>query len=144
MIDDYQAILENYSALLGQLTKDKLGQLADFCSEDVLFKDPFNEHKGKQAYLAVLGDMFERLDNVQFQVYEVDVTEKGGYLRWHFAAKSAATGLIKVEGVSWIAIDQDGLICEHIDYWDGSEAMTGIPLLGGLISWIKRRAAYTG
>ena len=47
----------------------------------------------------------------------------------------------EVRGVSHLVLAPDGRIAEHRDYWDAAEELyEKLPLLGGLMRWLKRRA----
>ncbi len=138
----YQQALAHYADVLQNLSVDTLIELSDCCSENVVFKDPFNSTHGRKQYLELLRDMFARLDNVSFEVQDQEATSKSGYLTWVFSASSSATGPISVEGMSRIVFDQEGKVQQHYDYWDGSQIMEGIPVFGAVVRYIKKRAAY--
>lgn len=137
-----QTALDHYIEVLQNLRLDTLEALANCCAEDVVFKDPFNHTQSKHAYLAVMKDMFESLNDVRFVVEEAEATEKGAYLTWFFTANSRLTGTINVQGMSRIVFNAEGKVSQHMDYWDGSVVMEAIPLFGAMVRAIKKRAAH--
>ena len=47
-----------------------------------------------------------------------------------------------MRGASHLELADDGRIAWHRDYWDPAEEVyEKLPLLGGLMRWLKRRAA---
>lgn len=135
-----QLALDHYVDVLQNLRRDTLEDLADCCADDVIFKDPFNHTEDKAGYLDVLKDMFESLNDVRFVVEEAEATEKGAYLTWTFTGKSRLTGEINVQGMSRIGFNHEGKVNKHLDYWDGSAVMEGIPAFGAIVRLIKTRA----
>jgi hypothetical protein len=44
-------------------------------------------------------------------------------------------------GASHLVFDAQGLVTRHRDYWDAAEELyEKLPLVGGLMRWLKRRA----
>ena len=138
---NHQALLEHYAERLQQLSADNLEPMLELLADNVEFRDPFNHTHSRDQYRDVMVDMFASLDNVQFDVTQIDATPQGGYLTWVFSGYSAITKQIRAEGVSQIRVHADGKIDRHIDYWDGSEIMQGVPLLGWIVRTVKRRAS---
>ena len=65
-----KSCLQGYIDLLESLSLDNVEQLYEYVAEEIVFSDPFNRILGSKAYVGLLKDMFEKLDNVQFTVYE--------------------------------------------------------------------------
>ena len=120
---------------------ENIASLSDLVTADVCFSDPFNRVQGQQAFLTIFADMYERLDNVTFQVHEITGGETAGYLHWTFSAGSKLTGSFTIDGVSRVLINSQGLVTEHHDYWDASELMQRLPVLGRVIRSIRQKMA---
>ncbi|MBV1788172.1 nuclear transport factor 2 family protein [Marinobacterium sp. D7] len=133
--------LKQYADLLETLTPDNLDAMQQLLADDVEFKDPFNHTSGKAGYREVMVDMFANLDDIQFRVKQIDPTPTGGYLIWEFSAYSTITKAIRAEGVSHILIDAEGKITRHYDYWDGSRIMDGMPVIGCIVRWVRKRTS---
>ena len=138
-----EAAITRYCAVLSDLTPDRLSELARLCAQDFRFKDPFNDTVGRDAYLAVLAKMFEDVESHSFRVLGRADGGEACYLRWSFQARLRKSGIrLDIEGMSEITVDDHGLIASHVDFWDaGRGVYERLPLLRGLISWIRRRAA---
>ena len=46
-----------------------------------------------------------------------------------------------IKGSSHLQLNQNGLVQSHRDYWDTAEELyEKIPMLGGLMRWLKKQA----
>ena len=136
--------LDRYIAALQHLSPDSVAELRELLADDVEFCDPFNRVQGVENYLAVLADMFSRLDNVGFSVHESSRQGQVAYLYWTFTASSRLTGQLSFPGVSRLQLQADGRIALHEDFWDSAALYGKLPLVGGLIRWLRKRAAHNG
>jgi hypothetical protein len=122
--------LTDYIHLLERLDRSNLGQLRAVLSEDVFFSDPFNQVNGADAYLALLSEMFERLDSAV------------AYLYWTFSGHSGVTGWLNFQGSSRLTFDVSGKIDRHQDFWDSADLYEKVPVLGALFRWLRRQVAF--
>lgn len=134
--------LEQYGQVLENLNADNLTELEACLTEGVEFRDPFNHSHCRDDFISIMRDMFEKLDNVSFVVHQTLDREQHGYLYWTFTASSRTTGNLSVEGTSRVEIDDAGLICLHHDFWDASELLQGLPVLGRIIAMIRRKLSH--
>lgn len=131
-----------YVALIGSLTPENVDDLGALVTEDVLFRDPFNETRGRAAYLHVLRHMFKILEGIRFDIHSQAGEGNRHFLYWTFTARHALLKEIKVEGVTRIELAADGRISAHVDYWDSDSAfMAKIPLAGSFISLLRSQMA---
>lgn len=123
------------------LERSSVDQLRELVTADVVFRDPFNDTVGVDAYLNVLQDMFKRCDKTQFQVTKNWLSERDAVLKWQFSfmpAKSKPAW--KIEGLSELVISPNGLIELHVDYWDAaSQLYERLPAVGWLMRRMKSR-----
>jgi predicted ester cyclase len=130
---------ERYRRFLETLTPETLPDLKGHMHPDVHFKDPFNDVYGTAAMTAVFEDMFENVGSVRFTVH--DMLEEGErcVLRWQFEATLLKKPW-RVDGVSWVTFSSDGLVSEHVDYWDAAANFyERLPAIGWLIGRIRAR-----
>jgi hypothetical protein len=131
---------ERYCEIFSNLSLERIDQLQDLVTEQVHFRDPFNDVRGFSKMRRVLEDMFENTKNPAFNVLEQSVYADHAWLRWQFTANVPVIGLLSVEGATRLAFDHyNGLVTEHIDYWDSAPVYLRLPLIGGLLRQIKRR-----
>ncbi|SFD04450.1 SnoaL-like domain-containing protein [Thiohalospira halophila DSM 15071] len=125
------------------LTPAGLEQLNRIYDEEARFRDPFNEVVGIAAIRRIFADMFEQAPDARFTVQEVIGAAPLLYVRWDFTfTPGRAKAPWSVEGVSRLALGEDGRIVEHIDYWDPAAGIyERLPLLGTVLRWVRRRLA---
>ncbi|WP_428033798.1 nuclear transport factor 2 family protein [Amphritea sp.] len=138
----YTEILNHYAISLAQLRPAKVAALGELVADDIRFTDPFNQIQGKSAFLGVMEEMFRQLSDVRFDLLEWQIRGRTGYLFWRFSADSSLTGAFSTEGTSRICFNEAGLVISHQDFWDASILMQQFPLLGRVIGYIRKRAAY--
>ena len=138
---DAVARIEVFFAALGPTDLVRLG---DFYTTDAYFKDPFNEVRGVAAIEGIFRHMFDTLDTPRFVITRRVVDGDQCFLVWEFrfAFKSFRKRVPQVvHGGSHLVLAPDGRIQSHRDYWDAAEELyEKLPLVGGLMRWLKRRA----
>lgn len=127
-----------------QLKPEDLPQLGRFYAPGVRFKDPFNEVTGLEAVAGIFGHMFDNLDGPRFEVRDLIVQGDQAFLSWDFVFRMRRFNREpqRIRGGSHLRFGPEGLITEHRDYWDAAEELyEKLPVLGGLMRWLKKRAA---
>ena len=76
----FQAQVQQIVALFENLAPTNLAQLGRVYTDDVLFKDPFNEVQGVPALLAVFEHMFRTLDGPRFVVHDTVLQDSQCFL----------------------------------------------------------------
>lgn len=136
-------LLARYARVLDQLRADNLDQLAELLDDRVRFIDPFNDLTGKEVFIGVMREMFDKMEAVGFEVLQQTQQGLDGWLYWRFTATSAMTGSFSVEGSSRIRFTASGRVALHQDFWDASQMLERLPLLGRIVAGIRRRVAYS-
>ena len=129
--------------LFESLTASDVARLGEYYSADARFKDPFNEVQGVAAVQRIFDHMFVALDEPRFIVRDIIVQGDQCFLSWdfNFRFKRFSGALQTVRGGSHLVLDANGLISLHRDYWDAAEELyEKLPVLGGLMRWLKKRA----
>jgi len=127
------------------MTPAHLARLGEVYSAQAWFKDPFNEVQGLDAVRGIFQHMYDSLNQPRFIVTTRVVQGRQCFLTWDFVfGLRGQTTEITVRGAShlWLAPGSDGRwrIERHRDYWDVAEELyEKLPLLGGLMRWLKRR-----
>ncbi|MBD2059861.1 DUF2358 domain-containing protein [Oculatella sp. FACHB-28] len=86
---------------------------------DVYFKDPMNQFRGCDRYKLMIGFIDTWFINPKMDLHQIQ--QMGNQIRTEWTL-SWNTPLpwkprIAIAGWSELEINQDGLICAHIDYW---------------------------
>lgn len=126
------------------LSPDQVARMGEFYSADVYFKDPFNEVHTLAQVQHIFSHMYVALDKPRFVVTS-QVAEAGQcFLTWDFEfyfKKHRPTVMQTIRGSSHLKFDPAGLVSYHRDYWDAAEELyEKLPLVGGLMRWLKKRA----
>ena len=138
------ADLKPFVTFFEQLKPEDLQNLGRFYAADTRFKDPFNEVVGVEAVAGIFRHMFDSLDSPRFVVRDVIVQGDQAFLSWDFLFRMRRFNRAEqcIRGGSHLRFGPDGLITEHRDYWDAAEELyEKLPVVGGLMRWLKRRAA---
>jgi steroid Delta-isomerase len=126
------------------LTPQTLAELDRHYSGQARFKDPFNDVQGHAAIRQVFEHMFASLHEPRFVVTGQVQQGHQAFLTWDFVFRFRrfdTTTLQTVRGASHLLLDEDGRVILHRDYWDVAEELyEKLPVLGGLMRWLKRRA----
>lgn len=132
---------DRYRRFLETLTPATLARLGDYVTNDVRFKDPFNDLRGVDSMQRVLLHMFDKLGSVTFRVRHFVADGDTCLMEWRFEA--ALNGQPwSFDGMSLISFSPDGLVKAHIDYWDAANAFyERLPVIGRLLAWMRLRLA---
>ncbi|HEX4842717.1 MAG TPA: nuclear transport factor 2 family protein [Limnobacter sp.] len=127
------------------LTPDSVKDLPRHYDAKAYFKDPFNEVNAVEDITRIFAEMFQQVDNPRFVVHTAFESGQQVFMAWHFLfeMKRFKAGQTQVcRGSSHLVLNQSGLVQSHRDYWDTAEELyEKIPVLGGLMRWLKKQAA---
>ena len=144
--------LERYITFMTTLAPAGFADIAAFVADDMHFRDPFNDVRGRAHFVRCLEDMLEQIADLKIDVRHVAALVPRGTadsaphyaLHWHFAGRLVKLGgrPWAVTGVALVTLGADGRIVEHRDYWDAAGGLyEELPLLGSLMRWLRRRFA---
>lgn len=140
----YDPRLARVIAFYESLSESSLAKLGEVYAADADFKDPFNEVQGLAPIGAIFRHMYVQVEAPRFVVKSRMADGDEAFLTWHFLFRMKGS-LDKeqcIRGASHLRFDGAGLVAEHRDYWDAAEELyEKIPVLGGFMRWLKRRAA---
>jgi hypothetical protein len=125
------------------LSPNTLDALVALYSKDAFFKDPFNEVKGYADIRHIFSHMFTQVNNPHFVIKSTLENGSQACLIWEFIFQMKQSPNIDqvIRGCTWMTFNEQSLIVEHRDYWDAAEELyEKIPVLGGLMRWLKKRA----
>lgn len=135
--------LQGYSSALAGLHAENLHALDNYLDAGIEFKDPFNHSFSQAEFIAILEDMFTRLQAVSFDIHNQLQHGNQGMIHWTFCASSKVTGRIEFQGMSRIVANDQGKIVLHHDYWDGSVLMQKLPVLGLVIAKVRKKLCHS-
>ncbi len=88
-------------------------------AEDVYFKDPLNEFRGRDRYQQMIGFIQTWFLNCRMELH--DLHQDGNFIRtdWtlHWNTPLPWKPAIAISGWSELTLNDQGLVASHIDYW---------------------------
>jgi hypothetical protein len=130
---------KSYAAFLESLTPETLANLKSRVTENVRFKDPFNDVRGADAMIRVFKHMFANVSDIHFRVADAMMQNDLCLMRWRLEGRLGGKPWI-LDGASAVRFAPDGRVSEHIDYWDAAgDFYERIPVIGWLLALIRRR-----
>lgn len=136
--------VEEFLTLYNKLDKSNLSSLGSIYHQDVVFIDPMHRIDGLENLTRYFANMYENLVEGYFEIHHVLRQENKASIYWSmtFSHSKIKKGQpIVFDGNSYLEY-QDNKIILHRDYFDGAAMLySHLPVLGGLISLIKKRAA---
>jgi steroid delta-isomerase len=140
--------IARFVTVMSALRADDLSELTTLFTESARFKDPFNDVIGRAAIERVFRHGFKQCPALRFVVDEIAPVNPSNpsagvvFFYWRFLCHglNAAPDALCITGVSRVVFDAEGLVCEHVDFWDPAEQLySRVPVLGGLMGWLRRR-----
>jgi hypothetical protein len=127
--------------LFEQLKPADVARMGELYTEQAYFRDPFNEVHDLPGVQRVFTHMFSTLEQPRFLVQDALLQDSQGFLTWDFCFRMRGQTLERrIHGSSHLRFAPDGRVAYHRDYWDAAEELyEKLPLLGGLLRWIKRK-----
>jgi len=125
------------------LTRESVGNVRNVYAADAHFKDPFNDVRGVERIERIFAHLFDQVDAPRFVIIDTLVDGDQALLTWlfHFR-RHGSSAEMTIRGATHLRFDAAGRIAMHRDYWDAAEELyEKLPLLGGLMRFLKRRAA---
>ena len=141
---DLDTVVREFIRYFEQLTPADLKRLPEFYAEGARFKDPFNEVQGLPAIDTIFRHMYVALEAPRFVVTGQVRQGAQCFLLWDFYFRFRRFDTHteqRVRGTSHLVFDAAGRVTLHRDYWDAAEELyEKLPVVGGLMRWLKRRA----
>jgi len=134
--------VEKFIQYFEYLDPTSSNDLSDFYDDELIFEDPMHRIEGRKNLVAYFQKLNANLKSGRFTFHTKDVTSHKAYLEWTMEVelKRPSGKKIVADGISVLTFDQK--ITAQRDYFDAGQMFyEGIPLLGGIIRWIKRKIA---
>lgn len=133
--------LKRYARFYAEMTPERLGELRGLCTENVRFRDPFNDFAGTERLIALYRDMYSQLEAPGFEIIDQALGEHAGYLRWTMSFRKNGKDW-RIDGMTEVQFDEQGQVTAHLDHWDsGAQFYARLPLIGAVVRWIQRKLA---
>lgn len=137
-----------YARILEGLRPETLDKFSAALAEDVYFRDPFSETRGRETMAAIFREMFNQLGDIEFRVTDLMTSGDTCLMAWVMSGRPRGRGKVlgpiwRAEGMTRVRFNADGLVTEHVDHWDAaSQLYEKFPLLGGVLMRLRRRIGH--
>ena len=139
----HQADLYRVIDFFQSISADSARTLSLIYTDDVWFKDPFNEVQGLEQVSHIFTHMFEQVDSPRFVVTHSVLQDDQAFLTWDFLFRMRRFSDEEqcIRGATHVRFASDGRVAYHRDYWDAAEELyEKLPIVGSLMRWLKTRA----
>ena len=139
----HQASLNQLVTFFESIEAGNTARLSQVYTDDVFFKDPFNEVRGIAAVAGIFEHMFVQVDAPRFVVTGSVLQGDQACLTWDFLFRMKRYSGVEqcIRGATHLRFAADGRANFHRDYWDAAEELyEKLPLLGSFMRWLKRLA----
>jgi steroid delta-isomerase len=139
----HQADLYRVIDFFQAISVDSAQTLSLIYTDDVWFKDPFNEVQGLEQVSHIFTHMFEQVDAPRFVVTHSVLQDDQAFLTWDFLFRMRRFSDDEqcIRGATHVRFASDGRVAYHRDYWDAAEELyEKLPVIGSLMRWLKTRA----
>ena len=139
----HQADLYRVIDFFQSISADSARTLSLIYTDDVWFKDPFNEVQGLEQVSHIFTHMFEQVDAPRFVVTHSVLQDDQAFLTWDFLFRMRRFSNEEqcIRGATHVRFASDGRVAYHRDYWDAAEELyEKLPVVGSLMRWLKTRA----
>jgi hypothetical protein len=132
--------MSKYQAFFETLTDETVEDLRILATPYVRYRDPTMDSKGIDAVTASMHKWFRDLEGIKFVVTGHAVNGLVLYSQWimTFRIRKLPKRLWELEGLSKITFNENGKISDQIDYWDTSPILESVPILGKIVTLLKR------
>jgi ketosteroid isomerase-like protein len=139
----HETSLQQLIDFFESITPKSARELSRVYTDEVWFKDPFNEVTGSAEVSRIFIHMFEQVDAPRFVVTHSVLQGEHAFLTWDFLfrMKRGSADEQCIRGATHVRFAADGRVEFHRDYWDAAEELyEKLPVLGALMRWLKRMA----
>lgn len=121
------------------LTVQTLSSIDCIYAAQAHFKDPFNDVVGAGYIRAIYSHMFENLTDPAFEITQTIEQGQRAFVAWRFTFQWRGKAF-DIPGCTQMTLNQQGLIVEHVDYWDVAQGIyEHLPLLGAVLRKLRQR-----
>lgn len=144
--------LPKITAWFEALTPQTLATIGEVYAADAHFKDPFNDVVGIHKIQAIYAHMFENLINPRFEITQTieqvaetlqpaSPAQQHAFVSWQFKFEWRGQSF-DVPGGTRFVINGQGLVTDHVDYWDPAAGIyERLPLIGMVLRKLRQRMA---
>ncbi len=134
----------NFADLYNHLDhNDVATQATKTYAESLYFNDTLVTIDNREELIKYLEQTQQGVESMSLEVIKVFEKDEDVLVQWKMQTEFTIMGKhsnVNSIGISHLRFDEEGKIILHQDYWDSTNGFfQHIPVIGGLISWVKNR-----
>ena len=131
--------MERFKLAFAKFDSTNVGTIANLYAEDAYLDDRIHVMRGRKAIEKYFQNQLKNISQCKFNILDVSYSGIEVYVRWtmRLASSDEAEKIHSYLGMSHLRFNGDSQIVFHHDYWDFSEVLEQIPVLGYLIRNIR-------
>jgi hypothetical protein len=137
--------LQSFKDAFEEYTRENLeGRLKALYADDAYFNDNLVELRGGKVIEDYFLASVDLVESCSFDIEDVASSQGNYYVRWTMTIrmKNAGNRPDNVSsGVTLLRFNPEGQIILHQDFWDSASLMRELPVVGGMINYVKKRIA---
>ena len=142
--DEERQALDRFADFVANMTPSTMRKkVQQVYAADAYFNDTLKELVGAAAIEEYMVHSMEATESVRAVVDDISLSGSDYYVRWtmDIRFKNYNDGEVaRSVGISHLRFNGDGKVVLHRDYWDAAGGLyEHLPVVGGLIRWIKGR-----
>ena len=137
---DLDQAVEHYLQFFDGLTDDRVEHFRQLSVPEVRYRDPLMDAQGIDAVITAMHGWFNTLSHIRFEGLSQARSDQEVMAHWHmhFQIQRMPKQEWTIDGVSRVTFNREGLVVEVVDYWDATPLLEGFPLLGRIVTLLKR------
>lgn len=138
-------LIDSFKAFYADQKATDLTRLEEVYADRIRFRDPVHTISGIASLRDYMAAMYDNLTECRFEYLDELIGEQSAYIKWHmmFRHPRFNNRLITVRGITHVQFDEKIFFQEDV-YDMGELVFEHLPILGGIIRWIKKRMAGLG
>lgn len=136
--------LSNFLTIYQTLDTDNVNDICNIYHTDIVFEDPIHKVEGLDNLLDYFNNLYQHLSLCQFTINDYFYKDDKAAVYWVMTFQHhKLNGGKKIEVIGHTRLEGVGdKVISHRDYLDvGAMLYEHIPLLGGAVKFIKKRAS---
>lgn len=136
------AAMERFANFYSNVTPDSVRtQIGTVYAEAIFFNDTLKTLRTRSALESYFVKTAEHASAMRVTVIDVARSGANYYVRWTMEVRfKGASDSVFTIGISQLRFNEQGLIVFHQDFWDSTSGFfEHLPVLGGILGWIKSK-----
>ncbi|WP_158083140.1 nuclear transport factor 2 family protein [Methyloprofundus sedimenti] len=134
----------NFADLYNHLNHNHVAnQVTKTYAESLYFNDTLVTIDNREELIKYLEQTQQEVESMSLEVIQVFSKDEDVFVQWKMQTEFTIMGKhsnVNSIGISHLRFNEEGKIILHQDYWDSTNGFfQHIPVIGGLILWVKNR-----